>query len=76
MSSDRNSSVESLELSGRGHRKQKAIVRRIRQEHGTLILSLPEALGMKLNQEVTIERVHTNPLLWELRIKPNRTEKK
>jgi hypothetical protein len=76
MSSDRNSSVENLELSGRGHRKQKPLVRKIRQEHGTLILSLPEALGVKLNQEVTIERVHTNPLLWELRIKPNRAEKK
>lgn len=76
MSSDRNSSVETLELSGRGHKKQKPLVRRIRQEHGTLILSLPDALGVKLNQEVTIERVNTNPLLWELRIKPNRAEKK
>jgi hypothetical protein len=57
-------------LYGRGHKKQKPIRRRIRQEHGTPILSLPKQIGLKLNQEVTIEKVDSNPLTWEIRIKP------
>jgi hypothetical protein len=62
-------------LYGRGHKKEKPLVRRIRQEHGTLILSLSAKLGVKLNQEVVIEKVGSNPLLWELKIKPVQAEK-
>lgn len=76
MSSDSEIEVTNLPLEGRGHRKEKPVVRKIRQEHGTLILSLPEKLGVKLNQEVVIEKVDVNPLLWEIRIKPSRAEKK
>jgi len=61
-------------LYGRGHKKQKVLTRRIRQEHGTLIVSLSEKLGVTLNQEVTIERVGTNPLNFEIRIKPVQAE--
>lgn len=70
MSSDKEASVENLQLSGRGHKKQKPIVRKIREEHGTTILSLPKEIGLKLNQEVIIEKIGSNPLNWEIRIKP------
>lgn len=76
MSSDQNSSVENLELSGRGHRKEKPIVRRIRQEHGTLIVSIPKRIGLKLNDEVIIDQIGKNPLSWEIRFKLNRAEEK
>jgi hypothetical protein len=58
--------VASPKLRGRGHKKDKPIIRRIREEHGTLILSLPERLGMYLNQEITIKQVSSNPLRWEI----------
>lgn len=70
MSSDKDASVENLQLGGRGHKKQKPIVRKIREEHGTPILSLPKEIGLRLNQEVVIEKIGSNPLTWEIRIKP------
>jgi len=69
-SEEDNASVEELKLHGRGHKKQKPIVRRVRQEHGTPILSLPKEIGLRLNEEVIIEKVGSNPLNWEIRIKP------
>lgn len=76
MSSDQNASVENLQLDGRGHKKKKPIVRKIRQEHDTLILSLPKKIGLKLNQEVMIEQVGVSPLAWEIRIKPVKASEK
>jgi hypothetical protein len=70
MSSNQNSSVENLELGGRGYKKKKPIVRRVREEHDTLILSFPKKIGLKLNQEVMIEQVGESPSSWEIRIKP------
>lgn len=55
-------------------KRHKAIIRKIRNEHGYPVLDLPKTLcdeiGLRLNQEVVIERVETNPLNWEFRIKP------
>jgi hypothetical protein len=69
--SSKDVSVEPLKL---GKKKEKQIKRNIREEHGTLIISLPKGfrkeLGLKLNQNVTIERTHTNLLNWEIVIKP------
>lgn len=72
MSSRKEAEVQQLEMRGRG--KKKAIIKRIRQEHGTPMVSFPKVfldIGLKLNQEVTIEkRQGTNPLKWEIVIKP------
>lgn len=65
--------MEPLNL-GKGKQKEKPVVRTIRQEHGTPILSLPKMfldVGLKLNQEVTIEKKgNPNPLNWEIVIRP------
>jgi hypothetical protein len=72
--SSKEVTVEPLKL---GKKKEKQIERNIREEHGTLIISLPKSfrkeLGLKLNQNVTIERTHTNLLNWEIVIKPAAT---
>ena len=69
--SDQNVFVEQLELKKKGHKLK--LKRKIRQEHGTFYVAIPmsirQKIGMKLNDEVVIEPVSTNPLLWEIRIK-------
>jgi hypothetical protein len=55
-------------------KKEKPIIRKIRDEHGTPTLSLPKKMleiGLKLNQEVVVEKVGNNPFAWEIRIRPN-----
>jgi len=50
------------------------ITKRIRHEHGTLLLPLPKSLmqlGLRMNDEVIIiPEVGTNPLSWQITIKP------
>jgi len=69
-------SVEILELRGRGHIKKKAesddtvFRRKVRSDHGYPLITFPKFLlkaGMKLNQEVTIEKTERG---WEIITKP------
>lgn len=71
--------VEPLELQGRGKTKKKGrdknpLERKIRSDHGYPYVTLPKfflELGLSLNQEVIIEkRDSSNPLKWEIVIKP------
>jgi hypothetical protein len=67
--------IEPLQFLGRGIKKQEkakgeASVRRVTSDHGYPKISFPKALGLKLNQNVIVEKVGTSPLEWEIRIKP------
>lgn len=60
---------------GRGKTKieQTGIVRTLGDEHGSPILRLPKTLRdtlIGLNQDVVIEVSNSNPLNWEIKIKP------
>lgn len=65
---------------GRGHHKieQEGVVKEIKQNQGVPLIYLPKALlkmGMKLNQEVVVLYNGSNPLAWEITIKPLDKEK-
>lgn len=79
-----NVSIEVLELQGRGHIKKKANAddtvfrRRIRSDHGYPLITLPKfflKLGLKMHSEVIIEKRGSNPLDWEIIIKPAKRKK-
>ena len=66
--------VEPLQFLGRGIKKQEepkdeALIRRVTGDHGYPKISFPKELGLKLNQEVVVEKVGSL-LEWEIRIKP------
>lgn len=67
--------VEPLQFMGRGIKKQdepknEPMVRTVTGDHGYPKISFPKSLGLKLNQEVVVEKVGTSSLEWEIRIKP------
>jgi len=64
--SDSGVQVEQLHLDGRGHKKP--IIRKIRQHHGEFILCLPKSFGLKVGQQVILEKVESSDS-WEIRIK-------
>lgn len=51
-------------------RKKKPITRRVRNEHGYPVLYLGKKFLNLMGSEVIIEKVGSNPLLWELKIRP------
>lgn len=69
-SEDSDVKVKQLKGFGKGNKKKKQIIKKVRQEHGTSVLSFPKDIGLKLNQKVIIEKIGDNPLNWEIRIRP------
>lgn len=59
---------------GRGHRKRKPNVRKVRTEHGTAIVSIPQRIlqkagvVMNTNVELTVEYTDPNPLRREVKL--------
>lgn len=77
MSSEKKAKVEHLAFGGKGKPKaakdDSTIIATVRSDHGYPRLMFPKsfiAAGMKLNQEVIVERKGSNPLNWEITIKP------
>lgn len=77
MSSKKKPKVENLVLLKSGKPKpakdDSVIVRTVRSDHGYPKLQFPKsflAAGMKLNEEVIIIKKGSNPLNWEITIKP------
>ena len=78
-----NLTIEPLKL--RNKVKKKATIddtkfrRKVRSDHGYPLITLPKWMlkfGLKLNQDVIIEKRGTNPLNWELVIKVVTVQKK
>jgi len=56
------------------HKKVREYKRKIGSDHGYPVIRVPiklfRKLGLRINQEVIVEKADTNPFTWELHIKP------